>query len=132
METISRQIDLDVSPVALWEAISDRGALETWLGDTVDVDLRPGGAGVVIDDGVTRRVRVDTVDAGRGWSFHWQVDGEPESHVVLAIATTDDGGSRLTITESLSAQASAAGHGFRWDLCALLLWACTMAATLVR
>ena len=132
METVSRQVELDISPEALWDTISERAGLETWLGDTVDVDLQPGAAGVVVDDDVARRIRVDSVDHGRGWSFHWQVGDEPESHVVLAIAATDDGGSRLTITESLSAQASAAGLGFRWELCALLLWACTAAAALVR
>jgi uncharacterized protein YndB with AHSA1/START domain len=132
METVSRQVELDISPEALWDAISQRPGLETWLGDAVDVELRPGAAGIVVDDDVTRRIRVDTVDPGRGWSFHWQVDDEPESHVVLAIAATDDGGSRLTITESLSPQASAAGHGFRWELCALLLWASTAIAALVR
>ena len=132
METVSRQVELDISPDALWAAISERAALEAWFGDVVDLDLRPGGSGVVVDDGVVRHVHIDTVEPGRGWSFHWQVDDEPESHVTLAIATTDDGGSRLTVTETLSAEASAAGHGFRWDLCAVLLWACTVATALVR
>jgi uncharacterized protein YndB with AHSA1/START domain len=132
VESVTRQLELEISPDALWEAITDRSALEAWLGDQVDVDLRPGGTGVVVDDGITRRVRVETVEHGRGWSFRWQVDDEPESHVTFAIATSDDGGSRLTITETLSAEAGAGGRGSRWELCALLLWACTAAAALVR
>jgi uncharacterized protein YndB with AHSA1/START domain len=131
-ETVTRQLDLDISPDALWDAITDRSALEAWLGDEVDVDLRPGGTGVVVDDGITRRLRVETVERGQGWSFRWQVDDEPESVVTFAIATTADGGSRLTITETLSAEASARSGGFRWELCALLLWACTAACALVR
>jgi uncharacterized protein YndB with AHSA1/START domain len=131
METVTRRVELDISPEALWNAITDGEMLAAWFGDTVDVDLRPGGTGAVIDEQVTRRLRVDAVEPGRGWSFDWSVDDEPASHVSFAIESTDDGGSRLTITETLSASASA-DRGFRWDLCALLLWACTMATALVR
>ena len=131
METITRQVELDISPEALWNAITEGDALAAWLGDAVDVDLRPGGTGVVIDEHVTRHLRVDTVEPGRGWSFDWSVDDEPASHVAFEIESTDTGGSRLTITETLGASASAE-HGFRWDLCALLLWACTVATALVR
>lgn len=135
METVTRHIDLDLSPDALWEAITDRELLEAWLGDTVDIDLRPGGTGVVVDNGVTRRVTVSDYDPGRGWAFDWRVDDEPGSRVTLAIATTDTGGTRLTITETLAASATAsasAASGMRWDLCLFLLWACTFAAALVR
>jgi hypothetical protein len=45
----------------------------------------------------------------------------------------------LTITETLAYGTSAAGAearaeagSFRWDLCALLLWACTVAVAFVR
>ena len=131
METVTRRVELDVSPEALWNAITDGDTLAAWLGDAVDVDLRPGGTGVVIDELVTRHLTVDTVEPGRGWSFDWSVDDEAASHVSFSIESTDDGGSRLTITETLSASASA-DRGFRWDLCALLLWACTMATALVR
>jgi uncharacterized protein YndB with AHSA1/START domain len=131
MEAVTRQVELEISPEALWEAISDREALATWLGDDVEIDLRPGGTGHVIDEHTTRLLTVDTVEHGRAWSFEWHVGDEPVSHVAFEIESTDDGGSRLTITETLGATASAE-HGFRWDLCALLLWACTVATVLVR
>jgi hypothetical protein len=39
----------------------------------------------------------------------------------------------LTITETLDAEVQArSGGGFRWELCALLLWACTAAVALMR
>jgi uncharacterized protein YndB with AHSA1/START domain len=135
METVTRQIDLNLSPDALWDAITDREMLETWLGDTVDIDLRPGGSGVVVDDGVTRHVTVSDYEPGRGWAFDWRVDDEPESRVTFAISTTDLGGTRLTITETLGASASAGAgsvSAMRWDLCLFLLWACTVAAALAR
>jgi uncharacterized protein YndB with AHSA1/START domain len=134
METVTRHVELDISPDALWSAITDRELLEAWLGDRVDVDLRPGGIGVIVDEGVTREVTVRAVDEGRGWSFEWSVDESPVSVVSFEIAGGDDGASVLTITETLSAEAHAgsAAGGFRWDLCALLLWACTVAVALVR
>lgn len=134
METVTRQVELRITPDVLWAAITDRETLEAWLGEQVDVDLRPGGQGVILDDGVRRQVVVRTVDHGHGWSFEWQVDEAPVSTVSFEISTSDSGTSVLTITETLDAEARAnAGvTGFRWDLCALLLWACTVAAALVR
>jgi uncharacterized protein YndB with AHSA1/START domain len=134
METITRHVELDISRDALWSAITDRDTLEAWLGERVDVDLRPGGTGVIVDDGVRREVVVRTVDDGRGWSFEWRVGDAPVSVVSFEIATGETGTSVLTITETLHAGAGAraAADGFRWDLCALLLWACTAVAALVR
>jgi uncharacterized protein YndB with AHSA1/START domain len=135
MGTVTRHIELDLCPDALWEAITDREVLEAWLGDTVDIDLRPGGSGVVVDDGVTRRVTVSTFEPGRGWAFDWSVDDEPESRVTFAISTTATGGSELTITETFAAGATASAtsaSAMRWDLCLFLLWACSVATALAR
>jgi uncharacterized protein YndB with AHSA1/START domain len=133
METVTRQIRLDISSDALWTAITDRETLEAWLGERVDIDLRPGGAGTIVDDGVTREVVVQSVDDGRGWSFEWRVDEAPVSTVSFEIASAEDGASVLTITETLDAEVQArSGVGFRWELCALLLWACTAAVALMR
>jgi len=133
METVTRQIRLDISYDALWTAITDRETLEAWLGERVDIDLRPGGAGTIVDDGVTREVVVQSVDDGRGWSFEWRVDEAPVSTVSFEIASAEDGASVLTITETLDAEVQArSGGDFRWELCALLLWACTAAVALMR
>ena len=132
MESLTRQVELEISPDALWSAITDRETLEAWLGERVDVDLRPGGTGVIVDGGVTRDVIVHSVDEGRGWSFEWRVDEAPVSVVSFEISSNDDGASVLTITETLNAGAGADAGGFRWDLCALLLWACTVAVAFVR
>ena len=133
METVTRQVQLDISPDALWSAITDREALQAWLGEQVDLDLRPGGEGVIVDDDVACDAVVHSVEEGRGWSFEWRVDEAPVSTVSFEISTGDDGTSVLTIRETLQADAHAqAACGFRWELCALLLWACTAAVALVR
>ena len=138
MEAVTRQVRLDISSEALWAAITDRVTLEAWLGERVDIDLRPGGAGTIVDDGVQRDVVVKRVDDGRGWSFEWQVEEAPVSTVSFEISSDFDGASVLTITETLHAEtldaqaSTASAGGFRWELCALLLWACTAAVALVR
>lgn len=131
METVTRQLELDITAEELWSLITDNAALQAWLGDGVDIDVRPGGFGVVVDDDVIRHVTVGDVEHGRGWSFRWYAEGEPESSVTFAISPIDQGASRLTITETLSASASTE-RGHRWDLCLLLLWACSAASALLR
>ena len=134
MDTVTRHVELDISPDALWGAITDRETLEAWLGERVDVDLRPGGTGVIVDDGISREVLVRAVEEGRGWTFEWRADEAPVSVVSLEISSDQEGASVLTITETLTAgaRAEADACGFRWDLCALLLWACTVAVAMVR
>ena len=46
-------------------------ARERWLADAGSVDLRPGGSGRLVDDGVARRVEVETVDEGARVVFRW-------------------------------------------------------------
>ena len=41
METVTRRVELEISTDELWAAITDREALEAWLGEQVEVDLRP-------------------------------------------------------------------------------------------
>jgi uncharacterized protein YndB with AHSA1/START domain len=137
--TITREIDLDTSVDDLWTRVSDPEQLATWLGDSVDLDLRPGGTGVVVDDGVVRHVLVEEISASQRLSFTWWEPGDPSSasRVVFAVGSNADGGSRLTITETLHdpaprVVARAAAKKMRWEVRALSLWACVVAAALVR
>lgn len=137
-ESITRHVELDLTTDELWHSITDGEALEGWLGESVDVDVRPGGAGRIVDDGVVRQVDVDDVDPGRGWSFRWQAPDDPlPSRVTFLIAPRDDGGSVLTITETLTVNASAsahvsAGRRIAWEARIACLWAHTMAFARLR
>ena len=130
-ETITREVDLDLDTDAAWDAITDRQALESWLGERVEIDLQPGGTGVVVDDGLERDVVVEHVDNGRGWSFRWQGPDAPASTVTFTIAPRHTGGSRLTITETLTMSASVDTQ-LAWEARVACLWAFTMAFARVR
>jgi uncharacterized protein YndB with AHSA1/START domain len=100
--TVRRTVDLDCDAATLWRLVSDAGELGTWLGRDVDLDLRVGGSGrLVDDDDVRRRLRVTEVTAGERLGFTWWPDGDTAagSDVVFTVEETD-AGSRLVITES--------------------------------
>ncbi|MEO5839255.1 MAG: SRPBCC domain-containing protein [Acidimicrobiales bacterium] len=137
--TITRQVDLDTPADELWELVSDPDQLATWLGDSVDVDVRPGGTGTVVDDDIVRVVEVEEVSESRRVSFTWWESGDRStaSRVEFAIGTTDDGRSRLTITETLPDQAPpmtarASVARMRWEVRVLSLWVCTVALASMR
>ena len=137
--TITRQVDLDTPADELWDMVSDPDHLAAWLGDSVDVDVRPGGTGTVVDDDIVRHVQIEEVSQPGRLSFTWweSDDRSTESRVVFAIGTTVDGRSRLTITETLPGQstgmvARASAARLRWEVRVLSLWACTVAVASMR
>jgi uncharacterized protein YndB with AHSA1/START domain len=142
--TITRHVELDIEADRLWDALTDSSLLATWLGDHVDLDVRPGGTGTVVDDGVVRRVRVDHVQHGRELTFTWWDDDHPEvaSTVRFAVEQLPEGTSRLAIVETFEPDApggtvvqarASAGARDRWGVRVVCLWACTVAAAaLVR
>ena len=140
--TITRGVDLDIDADQLWGALSDPDQLAAWLGDEVDLDVRQGGTGTVIDDGVLRHVRIDHVDEGRGLAFTWWEHDHPHlaSTVRFAIEQRPDGGSHLAIVETFDPDAlggavtkASAAASERWGVRVMCLWACTVTAVaLVR
>ncbi len=107
---MERTQDFDVPAEELWEAVTDPEQMG-WLGDEVSLDVRPGGTGLVIDDGETREVRVDTVDDGRRLSFRWWPEGDEDmaSRVDLIVIPRPPG-SRLVVRETLPVPTGATGR----------------------
>ena len=81
---MERQIELEASPEEVWQLVCEP---ESWLADAGSVDLRPGGTGRLVDEGVARRVEVETVDEGARVVFRWWDEDHGE-----------DGASRVEIT----------------------------------
>src|SRR5262249_37370634 len=108
--TVERSVDLDVSPDALWKAISDADELATWFAPEAELDPTPGGRGRFVDDeGVARRAVVEDVDPGHRLVLRWwpDADGPAAASVVTMVVTPSDAGARLVVTEHLAAAARA-------------------------
>ena len=140
--SVTRTVELDAQIDDVWEAVSTPELLGGWLEGEVELDVRPGGSGTVVEpDGAVRQVRIDEVEPTRRLALHWwPEDGSsPASSVELDLQPTP-GGTRLVVTETLAAprpvwaQASLHGGGHRaqastataaasaqWDLRLLLL-----------
>ncbi|HEV3227562.1 MAG TPA: hypothetical protein VGZ52_12030 [Acidimicrobiales bacterium] len=97
---VTREVVLDCSTDEAWELLTDREELAAWLGRPVDFDL-------------------DTVE-GQRVRFVWS-DGDREASEVEFVLERVDDRTRLTVTETPRARASAAGGirrlpmGARWD-----------------
>jgi uncharacterized protein YndB with AHSA1/START domain len=126
--SITRSIELEAEVDEVWEAISTPEQLSGWLEGEVDVDVRPGGDGVLVEpDGSVRRMRIDEVEPARRLALQWwPEDGSgPASTVEFDLEPTP-GGTHLVVTETLAARqpvnarASAAAPD-AWDVRLLLL-----------
>ena len=133
---ITRTIELDATAEVVWRALTEPDLLGEWLGSVVELDVRPGGAGLIVEaDGAVRRARVDDVDTGRRLALRWwPEDGDgPESTVELDLESTGEG-TRVVVTETVvvpsseAVQASAAVDA-GWALRFLLLGCCLVRAT---
>ncbi|MGD9755679.1 MAG: SRPBCC domain-containing protein [Acidimicrobiia bacterium] len=86
----------------LWDAIADADQLGAWLGDELEVDLRPGGQGRLVDDGEVRRLVVEEVTPGERLSFTWwpeTPDGAGPPTTVELVVEPAPAGSRLIVRE---------------------------------
>ena len=122
---ITRTVDTDLDVDELWTMVADGAAWASWMVDESDVDVAPGSAGAVVDDGVARRVRIDELDEHRV-AFTWWPEARPDlvSAVELVVLPAV-GGSQLRVTEiSLSASVPSA---VAWDVRMMLLVAQALA-----
>jgi len=105
---VIREVELEAPLADVWELLTDDDELSAWLGDAATFDPQPGGAGTFEEDGRLRRAVVEEVDTGRRLAFRWWLDGDEESasRVAFTLTETDDG-TRLTVTETFEAEASA-------------------------
>ena len=95
MEVV-REIVFPSSPDEVWEALTDADQLEEWFANDVELDPRPGGAGVFRwDDGEERRATVVVAEPGERLVLDWDEEGEVE----FTLEETD-GGTRLHVRET--------------------------------
>ena len=134
--SITRSVELEAGVDDVWQAVTTPELLSGWLEGDVDVDVRPGGDGVLVEPGgAVRRMRVDEVEPPRRLALQWwpEEGSEPASTVQLDLQPTP-GGTRLVVTETRLAPTTVAASAAagRWDLRFLLLGCSLVGAAACR
>ncbi len=98
---VRREIVLAAPRRIVWELLTEPDHLARWFANEVELDPRPGGAGVFRwHDGSERRARVDVADAERELTFEWaDADGSEPTRVAITLDDTPDG-TRVAVVES--------------------------------
>ena len=95
-----KEVLLPVDADEAWDAVTEPDALERWLADEVELDLREGGeATFVLPGGERRQAIIEEVRDGEGWTFWWWTEDAPGSRVTFELAPAV-GGTRVRVTES--------------------------------
>jgi uncharacterized protein YndB with AHSA1/START domain len=93
---ITREIVFPVPPDELWDALTDPERLEEWFANDVELEPRPGGAGVFRwDDGEEQRATVVVAEPGERLVLDWEDEGEVEFTLEPV-----EGGTRLLVREA--------------------------------
>jgi uncharacterized protein YndB with AHSA1/START domain len=93
---VVREIVFPSSPDEVWEALTDADQLEEWFANDVEIDPRPGGAGVFRwDDGEERRATVVVAEPPERLVLDWDEEGEVE----FTLEEVEDG-TRLLVRET--------------------------------
>jgi uncharacterized protein YndB with AHSA1/START domain len=93
---VTREIIFPASPDEVWEALTNPDELEQWFANDVELDPRPGGAGVFRwDDGDERHATVVVSDPGERLVLDWDEEGEVE----FVVEKVEDG-TRLLVRET--------------------------------
>ena len=95
MEVV-REVELESPPEEVWEALTEPERLEEWFANDVELDVRPGGAGVFRwENGEERRATVREAEPGEKLVLAWDDEGEVEFALEEVVE-----GTRLVVRET--------------------------------
>jgi uncharacterized protein YndB with AHSA1/START domain len=98
---VTRSVDLEAPPAAVWDALTEEELLGEWLAEEVELEAEPGGEIVCrYADGEERRGEIELVEEAErlAWSW-WRAGDEGPSRVELVLDAVADG-TRLTVIET--------------------------------
>ncbi|MDQ1547595.1 MAG: hypothetical protein QOH69_2499 [Actinomycetota bacterium] len=103
---VTRTVHINAHRSAVWAAITEPELISEWFGDTAELDLRVGGAGVMgWSEWGNFRFVVEEIDEPNAFAFRWarDTDADPvkgNSTLVRFVLDDQDGGTRLTVLET--------------------------------
>jgi uncharacterized protein YndB with AHSA1/START domain len=94
---VVREVVFPAPPEEVWEALTEPERLEEWYANEVELDARPGGAGVFRwDDGDERHATVREAEPGERLVLDWDDAG---GAVVFTLEEVPEG-TRLLVRET--------------------------------
>jgi uncharacterized protein YndB with AHSA1/START domain len=108
-DRIEREITIAAPVERVWAVLTEPEHVGTWFGQgkPIEIDLRPGGL-MVLDHGQygTFPTRIEKVDPPHYFAYRWasaypgEEANDTNSTLVEFTLTPDDGGTRLSLSES--------------------------------
>lgn len=99
-DDVTRQTTVPAGPGEAWQALTDPDGMADWLGEALELDLRPGGElRLRLADGEERAGWVEAVEPERRLAFWWAREDEDATRVELELDSVEEG-TRVTVTES--------------------------------
>lgn len=122
-DTIERQMTFELPREVVWAALTEPEQIARWFGTGAELDLRPGGEGILTwaEQGVTTRVVVEIVEPPSRFAYRWEPGGSDRGGPTTLVDFTLEeirGGTRLKLVESGFAklgEASWQGNEYGWD-----------------
>jgi len=85
---VTREVVVPAPPDEVWQALTEPERLEEWFANEVELDVRPGGAGLFRwDDGEERRAVVRELEDERRIVLDWDDDGR----TAIELSEVDEG-----------------------------------------
>ena len=108
---IQREILIEAPVQTVWGVVTEPAQLASWFVDAAELDLRPGGEGVLVFDDrasnqkATVRLRVETIEPPHTFAFRWDypAGAQPDesNSLLVEFSLADEGGhTRLRVSES--------------------------------
>jgi uncharacterized protein YndB with AHSA1/START domain len=98
---VTRSVDLDAAPAAVWNALTESALLAEWLADEVEIEPEPGGEIVCrYADGTERRGEVELVEEAERLAWSWWREGDDGPSRVELVLDAVAAGTRLTVIET--------------------------------
>ena len=98
---VERSVWLPADPETVWSHLADGDLVGDWMGGETSIEAKPGGSiSLQPEDGPLVWGTVEVVEFGRHLQWSWRTDDGLPTEVGIVI-TPEDGGSRVTVTETL-------------------------------
>jgi uncharacterized protein YndB with AHSA1/START domain len=105
-DRIEREIEIDAPIDVVWAVITEPEHIASWFSDTAQLDLRPGGEGLLVwqlkatNRGATVDIRVERVEPPHFFSFRWDYQDEKNPALVEFSLEANGNATRLRLVES--------------------------------